>query len=67
MLCQIFEDGISTRYCDDLPLTDISEVDPIYAIETLPSPSQGGNAEEFESSYTQLIVVNTERRSSPTR
>ncbi|XP_062594454.1 ubiquitin carboxyl-terminal hydrolase 43-like [Saccostrea cucullata] len=68
VLCQIYEDGIQNRYCDDQPLTDISEVESVYAIETLAPPGQGGsNPEEFESSYTQLIVVNTEKRSSPTR
>lgn len=67
VLCQIFEDGFKSRYCDDQPLTDISESEPVYAIETLPPPSQDSSSEEFESSYTQLIVVNTERRSSPTR
>ena len=62
ILCQIQDDGFRSTFSDDQPITDISDNDTIYALETLPIPESESTE---ESPYLQLIVVHTIRESAP--
>lgn len=62
VLCQIQEDGFRCTFSDDQPISDISETEMVYALETLPMPAPDSVQ---ESPYLQLIVVHTVRQSSP--
>ena len=64
LLCQIHEDGFRCTFSDDQPVSDISETDMVYALETLPLPATDSRQ---ESPYLQLIVVHTVKESAPTK
>ena len=62
VICQIHEDGFRCTYSDDQPISDISETEMVYALETLPMPALNSRQ---QSPYLQLIVVHTVRESAP--
>ncbi|XP_041363384.1 ubiquitin carboxyl-terminal hydrolase 43-like [Gigantopelta aegis] len=66
VLCQIYDDGFRTTYRDEQPLSDIHDNEPfLYAIELFEHSNPSTSSDRYETPFIQLIVVHTEKVTSP--
>ncbi|XP_064600915.1 ubiquitin carboxyl-terminal hydrolase 43-like isoform X2 [Liolophura sinensis] len=63
VLAQIYDDGFRNTYGDHQPLSDIPESETVYAVEMLPII----HPEQYQTSFIQIIFVNVEKITSPSR